>query len=146
MNFERAQHLSIYHGAEDTKTYEGIRMQLSRDISKSLENNDHRLTVILCRRFINAFPASGLVPIERAVRECFREKLNKSKEVLTHICPVCGATMTDTLCPDDIMRPLCHQCGKTYTPLGYDEEDNYALKWGAITWNGAEPYNVIEVQ
>jgi ribosomal protein L37AE/L43A len=126
-------------------TYEAQRSELAKQITKARVINDHRMVVILCRRFIDAFPSHGLVPIERAVREVFRESLRTAKDELTHICPVCKTTMYDQLCPDDITRPYCAKCGKTYKPRGYDDEDTYALEWIATTWTGTESAEVIRI-
>ena len=110
-------------------TYEEIRHTLAIQISAAKEKEDHRLTVILCRKFIDAFPHHGIVPIDRHVRETFREYLRTAKKNLTSICPVCGGFMQDTLCCDDITRPYCESCQSVYTPIGYDDEDNYAQFW-----------------
>jgi rubrerythrin len=128
----------------DTGTYEATRMELAKLIHNARVINDHRVVVILCRRFIDAFPAHGLAPIERAVREVFRDSLRKAKDELTHVCPVCKTAMYDQLCPDDITRPYCAKCGKTYTPRGYDDENTYALEWNATTWTGTEITEIIK--
>lgn len=146
MTIERATRLSEYPGAEGTKTYEGTRMDLAHQITKAREQNDHRLIVILCRRFDYAFPSSGLVPIERAVRDCFRKKLIEAKKELKSKCPVCGGPMSESLCCDDLFRPYCAKCNRTYTPRGYDDEDDYGKEWIAQTWNGStEPIEIIRV-
>jgi hypothetical protein len=127
-------------------TYEETRHNLAVQITAAKEKGDHRLTVILCRRFIDAFPNHGLVPIERHVREVFREQLRTAKQNLKSVCPVCGGPMQETACCDDLFRPYCAKCGKTYTPLGYDDEYDYALKWRATLWDGGEePTEVITV-
>jgi hypothetical protein len=147
MTIEQATRLSVYPGAENTKTYEGERMELAKQITKAREANDYRRIVILCRKFVDAFPASGLVPIEKQVREVFREMLRTAKEHVMSTCPVCGGKMHSMPGCDDIFRPYCKVCNRTYTPMGYDCEDDYALKWHAILWDGgSEPSEIIEVR
>jgi len=125
-------------------TYERVRHDLVPALDRARVLGDQRVAVILSRRFVNSFPSYGLSPIERAVRETFRNILRESKDQLTHVCPVCKTTMYDITCPDDSVRPYCAQCGKTYTPRGYDDEDNYALTWTAKTWDGStEPEEMI---
>jgi hypothetical protein len=147
MTIEQATRLSMYPGAEDTQTFEGIRMDLAKQITKAREENDYRKIVILCRRFTDAFPSSGLVPIEKHVREVFREMLRTAKEHVISKCPVCGGEMHTISCCDDLFRPYCKKCNRTYTPMGYDCEDDFAKKWHAITWDGgSEPSEVIEAR
>jgi hypothetical protein len=146
LSIERATELTwLPMLSEMTKeTYEGKRMILAQQIAKARVLNDHRAIVILCSRFIDAFPQRGLQPIERAVREVFRNLRKEAKDQLTHICPVCGTTMYDQLCPIDMVRPICIKCGRTYTPMGYMDDDNYAKKWFAKLWDGgSEPSEVI---
>jgi len=127
------------------ENYDNIRAALVPHIDKADVIGDHRVMVILCQRFVNAFPPK-ISPIEKAVREVFRQRLIKAKDEYKHICPVCGATMYDTLCPDDMIRAMCAPCGRTYTPMGYIDDDDYGKKWFAKLWDGgAEPSEIIEV-
>jgi hypothetical protein len=148
LSIERATELTwLPMLSEMTKeTYEGKRMILAQQIAKARILKDNRSIVILCTRFIDAFPSHGLVPIERAVREVFRNLRKEAKDQLLHTCPVCGTTMYDQACCDDLIRPYCAKCSRTYSPMGYMEDNDYALKWHAQLWDGgAEPSEVITV-
>ena len=126
-------------------SFEGIRHELAKEISQAEQTNDYRKIVILCRRFTDAFPRQKS-PIERHVKEVFLKKLRDAKTALKSRCPVCAGPMNPTLCPDDDIRPFCQKCGRTYTPMGYDDTDEYGKKWFATFWNGGdEPTEVITV-
>ena len=104
-----------------------------------------RLAIIYIRRAIDAYPQKK-GQLARDDKEKLITRLNANKQTLRSYCPVCGSDMHETLCPDDVMRPYCEDCGKTFTPMGYDCEDDYAKKWFAITWtNGTQNGEVIEV-
>lgn len=137
----------IADGIMTARKYENIRADIAKEITKARAIEDHRLTVILCCKFLNNFPRSGLAPIEKSVQKVFKKILTDARVDLKSKCPVCGSAMADINCPDDMIRPYCAKCGKTYTPMGYMDDDNYALKWHATLWDGcAEPKEIIEVR
>ena len=137
----------IADGMMTARQYEERRAGIAQEITKSQAIGDHRATVILCCRFLNNFPSSGLAPIERGVQKAFTKIRNDARIELKSVCPVCAGVMYDMNCPDDMGRPYCAQCGRTYTPMGYMDDDNYALKWHAILWDGGpEPSEIIEVR
>lgn len=123
-------------------TFEAIRQELAEQITRAQDQKDYRRVVILCRKFTDAFPYQKS-PIERHVKEVFLQKLREAKTALKSTCPVCKGPMENTLCADDDIRPFCKKCGKTYTPMGYDDSEEYALKWYATEWNGTETGEVI---
>lgn len=98
-------------------------------------------------QFTNNFPSENLSPIEKAVKKQFMKIRDAARITLKSVCPVCGGVMYDQACCDDMVRPYCAHCGRTYTPMGYMDDDNYARKWHAILWDGgSEPSEVIEVR
>lgn len=126
--------------------YENIRADITQQITKARVIGDHRAVVILSCQFLNNFPSSGLEPIEKAVKKVFTKIRDDARRELKSICPVCKGVMYDLNCCDDMIRPYCAKCGRTYTPMGYMADPDYALKWWAIEWNGGdEPSEVIEV-
>lgn len=134
----------IADGIMTARQYDNIRADIAKEITKSQIIGDHRLTVILCCKFLNNFPAVGLAPIEKAVKKRFVKIRDDARIKLKSTCPVCHGVMYDQSCPDDMVRPICVKCGRTYTPMGYMDDDNYAKKWHAITWDGGiEPSEVI---
>ncbi len=137
----------IADGLMTRSQYENIRADIATQITGAHAIDDHRAVVVLCCKFLNNFPSSGLVPIEKTVKKRFIQTRDTSRRILKSICPVCKGVMYDINCPDDMLRPYCSHCGRTYTPMGYMDDDNYARKWHAITWDGcAEPKEVIEVK
>ena len=137
----------IADGLMTRSQYENIRADIATQITKARAIGDHRATVILCCKFLNNFPRTGLAPIEKAVQKVFKQTLTNARIELKSSCPVCHGVMYDQTCPDDMNRPYCAKCGRTYTPMGYMDDDNYARKWHAITWDGgSEPKEVIEVR
>jgi ribosomal protein S27AE len=137
----------ISDGLITARQYDEIRAGIASQITKSRAIEDHRATVILCCKFLNNFPSSGLAPIEKAVKKQFEKIRDAARVDLKSKCPVCGSAMADINCPDDMIRPYCAKCGRTYTPIGYMDDDNYALKWHATTWDGGpEPKEIIEVR
>ena len=137
----------IADGLMTRSQYENIRADIATQITKARAIGDHRAIVILCCKFLNNFPAVGLAPIEKAVKTRFTLIRDESRIELKSVCPVCKGVMYDINCPDDMSRPYCAKCGRTYTPMGYMDDDNYARKWHAITWDGgSEPKEVIEVR
>lgn len=131
---------------EIAQEYNDKRADIVKEIIKAEIIMDSRAIVIWCRRFLDAFPSGKIAPIEKAVKARFEQKLKDAKIHLTGTCPVCGDHMYESPCCDDLMRPFCPSCKRTYTPMGYDDQDDYAKKWYAITWDGgSEPSEVIEV-
>lgn len=137
----------IQDGQKTRAYYDNKRALLAQEITKAQVVGDVRRVVILATRFVDAFPSGNLAPIEKAVRAQFQEIRKNARYELIHKCPVCGSSMYDTNCPDDMVRAMCAKCGRTYTPMGYIDDDNYALKWHATLWDGgSEPKEIIEVQ
>jgi hypothetical protein len=137
----------IADGLTTATQYEEIRAGIAKEIDKARVIGDHRKTVILCCQFLNTFPSVGLSPIEKAVKKQFMQIRNVARIELKSVCPVCGGVMYDQNCPDDMVRPYCAHCGRTYTPMEYMDNDDYALKWHAILWDGgSEPSEIIEVR
>ncbi len=137
----------IADGIMTAREYDNIRAEIVKEITKAEAIGDNRRVVILCCKFLANFPRAGLVPIEKAVIKRFEQIRETARTALKSVCPVCGGEMYDLNCCDDMIRPYCAHCGRTYTPMGYMDDDNYALKWHAITWDGAsEPSEVIEVR
>lgn len=137
----------IADGLMTARQYENIRADIVKEITKARVLNDHRRIVILCCKFLDNFPASGLAPIEKAVKKQFMKIRDTARIALKSVCPVCGGVMYDQNCCDDMIRPYCAHCNRTYTPMGYMDDENYALKWHAILWDGcAEPSCIIEVR
>lgn len=135
----------IADGIITARQYDNIRAEIAKEITKAQILQDNRQVVILCCKFLANFPGSGLAPIEKAVKRRFEQIREKARKDLKSVCPVCGGVMYDLNCCDDMIRPYCAHCGWTYTPMGYMDDKNYALKWHAITWDGAgEPSEVIE--
>jgi predicted RNA-binding Zn-ribbon protein involved in translation (DUF1610 family) len=129
------------------KKYESERAELAHLITRAEVLNDYRHIVIYCRRFTDRFPHEGITRIEGEIRAIFLRKMIAAKDELKHTCPVCGSVMYDQCCPDDSNRAFCASCGKTYTPLGYDSEDNYALTWCGKLWDGGEePETIVTVR
>lgn len=126
----------IADGMMTARQYEDIRADIAKEITKSRAIEDHRMTVILCCKFLDNFPRSGLAPIEKGVIKAFEKIRIDARISLKSKCPVCGSAMANINCPDDQNRPYCAKCGRTYTPMGYMDDENYALKWWAITWDG----------
>ena len=136
----------IADGLMTARQYEDIRADIVKEITKARVIGDHRKIVILCCQFINNFPSNGLSPIEKAVKKQFIKIRDTARRELKSICPVCHGVMYDQEMCDDMVRPYCARCGRTYTPMGYMDDDNYALKWHAILWDGgSEPSEIIEV-
>jgi hypothetical protein len=137
----------ISDGMMTARQYDMVRAGIAAEITKARAIGDHRKTVILCCRFVDAFPRSGLAPIDKAVRKAFQKIRDDARRELKSICPVCHGVMYDQTCPDDMARPYCAHCGRTYTPMGYMDDDDYARKWHAILWDGgSEPSEIIEVR
>ena len=119
--------------------------QLRERARKAEENCNWRMATILYTRAINAYPTTtGQLAKQDLLN--LRNARTEARHQLHHICPVCGGSMRDILCPDDQSRTFCDHCKRTYTPMGYMEKDDYALKWFATTWTGTETSEVIEVQ
>jgi transposase-like protein len=118
-----------------------------RELARSAEEKlNWRMAIVYWRRALDAYPATSGKPVS-ADKDRMITALNADKQTLKSICPVCGGEMHTISCCDDISRPYCKACNKTYTPTGYDCEDDYAKKWHAITWDGgSEPSEVIEVR
>lgn len=125
--------------------YDNQRAEIVKDIIKAEITMDQRRLVIYTRRFLDAWPQGKLTKIEKAVKAVFEQKLKDAKSRLKGTCPVCGDHMSEQMCCDDLMRPYCPTCKRTYTPMGYDCQDDYALKWYAISWDMVETSEVIEV-
>jgi hypothetical protein len=137
----------IADGLITPKQYENIRADIAKEITQARAIGDQRRIVILCCKFLNNFPSSGLAPIEKAVKKQFMKIRDAARIELKSVCPVCSGVMYDQACCDDMVRPYCAHCGRTYTPMGYMDDENYALKWHAILWDGgSEPSEVIEVR
>jgi len=127
--------------------YDNIRADIAKEITKARVIGDQRRIVILCCKFLDNFPSAGLAPIEKAVKKAFMKIRDDARRELKSVCPVCHGVMYDMPCCDDMVRPYCAKCGRTYTPMGYMDDENYALKWHAILWDGgSEPSEVIEVK
>ena len=48
---------------------------------------------------------------------------------VTEFCPVCGTRMEPIVCVDDLIRPYCSSCMRTYTPIGYTDDLGYGTRW-----------------
>jgi hypothetical protein len=137
----------IADGLITPKQYENIRADIAKEITQARAIGDQRRIVILCCKFLNNFPSSGLAPIEKAVKKQFMKIRDAARIALKSVCPVCHGVMYDQAMCDDLVRPYCVHCGRTYTPMGYMDDENYALKWHAILWDGgSEPSETIEVR
>jgi hypothetical protein len=137
----------IADGIKTARDYENIRADIAKEITKARVIGDNRRIVILCCKFLDAFPSSKLAPIEKAVKKAFMKTRDDARRELKSVCPVCHGVMYDQTCPDDMVRPCCAHCGRTYTPMGYMDDENYALKWHAILWDGgSEPSEIIGVR
>ncbi len=115
--------------------------KIARDAEDAL---DWRVATINYTRAIDAYPniKGGLA------KKDINDLTNARTEVrhqLLHTCAVCGGTMHDTLCPDDISRPFCQNCKSTYTPIGYMNEDDYAARFTRIAWHDGEVRTIVEV-
>ena len=117
---------------------ENQRSEIAKEITKAEIIGDLRSVVIWCRRFLDAWPNDAKTKIETAVYAVFKKKMEDAKFHLKGKCPVCGDHMYETSCPDDTIRSYCPSCQKTYTPMGYDSEDDYALYWWCIDWQNGE--------
>ena len=137
----------IQDGFKTDLEYANKRNALAQEIDKALVLGDNRRVVILASRVVDTFPAGRLAPIEKAIRKVFMKIRDDARIALKSTCPVCHGVMYDQSCCDDMVRPYCAKCGRTYTPMGYMDDDNYALKWHATLWDGgSEPKEIIEVQ
>lgn len=137
----------IADGLMTARQYDEIRAGIASQIDKARAIEDHRRVIILCCKFLDNFPRVGLSRIEKAVIRRFEQIRGDARIMLKSKCPVCGGHMSDWACCDDMIRPFCAKCGRTYTPMGYMDDENYALKWHAITWDGGpEPSEIIEVR
>ena len=117
-----------------------------RELARKAESElNWRMAIVYWRRALDAYPHNA-GKLAQADREKMITAMNADKQMLTSICPVCGDHMLVELCPDDIRRPSCPSCKRTYTPMGYDCQDDYALKWYATKWDMTETSEVIEVR
>ena len=126
--------------------YEAVRAQLASEIAQAEHDGDQRMIMILCSRFVDAFPSGVLHPIEGEVRDLFRKKMCTARDALMSVGPICHGPMYQTLCPDDIIRSQCDHCRRTYALTGYDDDPDYGRKWKVTDWSGmVETSEIITV-
>ena len=118
-----------------------VYRKIARDAEDSL---NWRVATINYTRAIDAYPANKGDLAKKDIND-LTNALTEVRHQLLHTCPICGETMHDTLCPDDISRPFCQKCKSTYTPIGYMTEDDYAKRFSRIAWNNNEARSVVEV-
>jgi len=64
---------------------------------------------------------------------------------ITKVCPVCGERMKLTLCVDDLYRPYCTTCRRTYTPIGYSDGPGYGTRW-TVTDLSTEESSILNIK